>query len=114
MNITEFKTGLKQVADQLRGLTLQLTTINGTMPYKSLKQFGTGILSAEANGLNVEIKRAWIQDTNQVDEIAKPVTTFMELVELLSAGIVVGVGFETVAPIPASIDEYISSFGSLD
>lgn len=48
MKAAEFKTGLKKVSSQLKGLTLQFITPFGVTPFKSLNAFGNAILKEEA------------------------------------------------------------------
>ena len=50
MTATDFKTEIKDIKENLKGLTLQLVTRNGYRPYFNLKEFGNAVLEEEQKG----------------------------------------------------------------
>lgn len=108
MTTAEFKTEIKKISGQLKGLTLQFANRYSVTPYTSLKAFGLAVLNAEAEGLNVQLKKVWTA-TGLV-----PVNSFSELTEMLKAGIVTGIRVEAMTPVAGSFNQYVYDFGSLD
>ena len=50
MNAIEFKNGIKEIKESLKGLTLQLVHANGYRPYFNLRDFGFAVLDEEEKG----------------------------------------------------------------
>jgi hypothetical protein len=59
MKASEFKTGIKAIKENLRGLTLQLITKNSVTPYDSIREFGQAVLSEEEKGNAFSINQVW-------------------------------------------------------
>ena len=62
MKAIEFKNNIKQIKDQLRGLTIQMITKYSTVPHNSLRSFGNAILEQEKYGYDFNISQAWTND----------------------------------------------------
>jgi hypothetical protein len=106
--MSNFKTHLKAVSENLRGLTLQMVTANSTIPYKSLKEFGNAVLAEEKAGNEIKATRAW--SNNQTVNI----TSFDHLAELLSTTKVTAVQFVSFYT-PKSFTDYLTNnFGTTE
>ena len=88
MSPYEFKTGLKEIKENLKGLTLQLINAHSAKPYTSLNEFGNAILHEEANGNSFMINQVWVNDSVVI------VKSINQLQELLLNGNVSAVQFE--------------------
>lgn len=88
MNASEFKTALKEVKENLRGLTIQFCTKYSVRPYFSLNDFGQAVLAEEANGNDFRISRAWTK------EGSFQISSFEQFKEWFNAGKITGVTFE--------------------
>jgi hypothetical protein len=104
MKAAEFKTGIKQLKSNLRGLTLQLINSNSTRPYFTLNEFGTAILNEEKNGNSFTISQAW---TSQ--GIVK-ISSIKELAQLFVTNTITGIQFKAYNE-HQTTNEY---YGSLD
>jgi hypothetical protein len=107
MNATEFKIGLKEIKENLKGLTLQLVHANGYRPYFSLREFGFAILDEERKGNDFRINQVW------TNEGTVGVQSIKHLVELISSESVRAIQFESFWN-PKTKEEFIRSFGALD
>ena len=107
MNATDFKTEIKDIKENLRGLTLQLVTRNGYRPYFNLKEFGNAILEEEQKGNDFRINQVW---TKAGIVGAKSIKVLAELIKTES---VTAIQFESFFNYSTS-EEYIRSFGALD
>ena len=107
MNAIEFKTRLKEIKENLKGLTLELINSNGYRPYFNLKEFGFAILHEEKKGNDFRVNQVWtLEGTISVKSIK-------HLVELIKTNSVTGIQFESFYNCK-NTGEYIRSFGTLD
>lgn len=107
MTATEFKIGLKEIKENLKGLTLQLSNSNGYKPYKSLNEFGEAILAEEKKGNDFRVKKVW------TSEGTVGVKSINQLAELFKISNVTAIQFESFWN-PETTEEFIGSFGALD
>ncbi|MEQ3689964.1 MAG: hypothetical protein ABNG98_00455 [Flavobacterium sp.] len=107
MNASDFKNGIKEIKENLRGLTLQLVHANGYRPYNSLKEFGNAILNEEAKGNDFRVNQVW------TSEGVIGVKTLKNLIELIKTNSVTAIQFESYYEYKTN-EEFIRSFGSLD
>lgn len=107
MTATEFKLGLREIKENLKGLTLQLVTKNGYRPYFNLKEFGNAVLSEESKGNDFRINQVW---TNGGTVSVKSIKN---LAELIKNETVTAIQFESFYNIKTT-GEFIRSFGALD
>jgi len=107
MTATEFKNGIKEIKENLKGLTLQLVHANGYRPYFSLREFGFAILEEEKKGNDFRVNQVWtIEGTVGVKSIK-------HLVELIKTHSVTAIQFESFWN-PKTTEEFMRSFGALD
>lgn len=102
MNAQDFKTGLKQISSQLKGVTLQMVSGGNTTPHYTMASFGAAVLEAEANDEQLFITRAW------TSEGVVPVQTFEQLAALLRTGKVTGIGFKA-RYVATNLTDYINN-----
>jgi hypothetical protein len=107
MKATEFKYGIKDIKESLRGLTLQLVHSKGYRPYFNLKDFGNAILEEEKKGNDFRINQ--VSTTN--GEVG--VKSIKALAELIKTGTVTGIQFESFFN-HITQESFIRSFGALD
>lgn len=107
MTATEFKMGIKEIKESLRGLTLQLVHAKGYRPYFSLNEFGNAILEEEAKGNDFRINHIGTNNGNVRFESIKA------LAELIKTGTVNSIQFESFYSYKTTA-EYMRSFGALD
>lgn len=107
MTATDFKKELKEIKENLKGLTLQLVTKNGYRPYFNLKDFGNAILNEESKGNDFRINQIWtIGGTRSVKSIKN-------LAELIKTETVTAIQFESFYNYKTT-EGFIKSFGALD
>ena len=107
MRATEFKTEIKGIRENLRGLTLQLVHSNGYKPYFNLRDFGNAILEEEKKGNDFRINQVW---TKAGIVGAKSIKALAELIKTES---VTAIQFESFYN-QTSTEGFIRSFGALD
>lgn len=107
MTATDFKNGIKEIKENLRGLTLQLVHANGYRPYFNLREFGLAILDEEAKGNDFRVNQVW------TSEGVLGVKSLNHLVELIKTGKVSAIQFESYYKYKTK-EEFIRSFGALD
>lgn len=107
MKATEFKSEIKEIKENLKGLTLQLVTKNGYRPYFNLKEFGNAILEEENKGNDFRINQVW---TKAGIVGAKSIKA---LAELIKTETVTAIQFESFFNY-STTEKYIRSFGALD
>lgn len=107
MKATEFKSEIKNIKENLRGLTLQLVTRNGYRPYFNLKEFGNAILEEEQKGNDFRINQVW---TKAGIVGAKSIKA---LDELIKTETVTAIQFESFYNHKTN-EAFIRSFGALD
>jgi hypothetical protein len=107
MTATDFKLGLREIKENLKGLTLQLVTKNGYRPYFNLKDFGNAVLSEESKGNDFRINQVW---TNCGTVSVK---SLKNLVEVIKSNTVTGIQFESFYNYKTT-EGFIRSFGKLD
>lgn len=107
MTATEFKNGIKEIKENLRGLTLQLVHTNGYRPYFNLREFGNAILNEEAKGNDFRVNQVW------TSEGILGVKSIQHLAELIKTRKVTAIQFESYYEYKTK-EEFIRSFGSLD
>ncbi|MES2515193.1 MAG: hypothetical protein V4580_13665 [Bacteroidota bacterium] len=88
MNASEFKTGIKEIKENLKGLTLQLNNAYSTRPYKTLYEFGNAILNEEKKGNDFRINWVWTSAG------ILSVKSISHLSQLFSTEKITGVSFE--------------------
>ena len=108
MKASEFKSGLKELKNYLKGVTLSIQTKYSICPYRTLNAFGHEVLKQESFGKSFSIQSVW------TSEGIMSVDTFQDLLNLCKSSTVTGVRFN--AFVEEAYDEcsYIRSFGSLD
>jgi hypothetical protein len=107
MNATDFKNGIKEIKENLKGLTLQLIHANGYRPYFNLKDFGFAILDEEKKGNDFRVNQVW------TNEGTVGVKSIKHLVELITNETVTAIQFESFYN-HKSTEGFIRSFGALD
>lgn len=107
MTATDFKLELREIKENLKGLTLQLVTKNGYRPYFNLRDFGNAILEEEKKGNDFRINQVW---TKAGIVGAKSSNA---LVELIKTETVTGIQFESFYNYKTT-EGFIRSFGALD
>lgn len=107
MNSTEFKNGIKEIKENLRGLTLQLVHTKGYKPYFTLKEFGIAVLEEEKKGNDFRINQVW------TSEGTVGVKSLKQLVEVIKIKNVEAIQFESFYN-NETTEGYIRSFGALD
>jgi hypothetical protein len=107
MKATEFKSEIKEIKENLKGLTLQLVTKNGYRPYFNLKEFGNAILEEENKGNDFRINQVW---TKAGIVGAKSIKA---LAELIKTETVTAIQFESFFNY-STTEKFIRSFGALD
>jgi hypothetical protein len=88
MTAIEFKTAIKEIKENLRGLTIQFVTKHSVRPYNNLREFGEAILNEESFGHDFFVNRIWTV------EGSKNVSTISQLKELFKTEKITGVSFE--------------------
>ena len=108
MEATRFKTELKKIKENLRGITLSVQSKYSTLAFYKLADFGQEILKHEAYGKSFSIQQVWTNDG------IKSAKSFNELKKIFNKYDVTGVRFN--AFIEEVYDEcsFVRSFGSLD
>jgi hypothetical protein len=108
MEATRFKTELKKIKENLKGITLSVQSKYSTLAFYKLADFGQEILKHEGYGKSFSIQQVW------TNEGIKSVKSFTELKKLFKKYEVTGIRFS--AYIEEMYDEcsFIRSFGSLD
>ncbi|PWA07545.1 hypothetical protein [Flavobacterium laiguense] len=107
MKATEFKSEIKDIKENLKGLTLQLVTKNGYRPYFNLKEFGNAILEEENKGNDFRINQVWTKAGIVGAKSIKALT------ELIKTETVTAIQFESFFNY-STTEKYIRSFGALD
>ncbi len=107
MTATEFKNGIKEIKESIRGLTLQLVHANGYRPYFNLREFGNAILNEEVKGNDFKVNQVWTTDG------IVGVKSIQHLIELIKTTTVTAIQFESFYNYKTT-EEFIRSFGSLD
>lgn len=107
MTAIEFKNGLKEIKESLKGLTLQLVHANGYRPYFNLKEFGLAILDEEKKGNDFRINKVW------TSEGTVGIKSINHLVELIKTNTVTAIQFESFYNYKTT-EGFIRSFGALD
>lgn len=107
MTAIAFKTEIKDIKENLKGLTLQLVTRNGYRPYFNLKEFGNAILDEEQKGNDFRINQVWTQAGIVGAKSIKA------LAELIKTEAVTAIQFESFYN-QTSKEGFIRSFGALD
>ena len=100
MTASNFKTEIKEVSSQLRGLTLQLITTNGVTPYNSLNEFGNAILKEENKGNSISVTQVWTSAG------VVQVNSFEHLSELLNTSNIKAVQFRSFYA-PLDFSDYL-------
>ena len=108
MNASEFKSGLKEIKNYLKGVTLSIQSKYSTRPYQTLNAFGNEVLNQESFGKSFSIQCVW------TSEGIISIHTFQDLLNLFKSSTVTGIRFN--AFIEEDYDECacIRSFGRLD
>jgi hypothetical protein len=107
MIATDFKLELREIKENLKGLTLQLVTKNGYRPYFNLKEFGNAILNEESKGNDFRINQVWTKAG------IVGVKSIKALVELIKTETVTAIQFESFYNYQTT-EGFIRSFGALD
>ena len=109
MEATRFKTELKKIKENLKGITLSVQSKYSTIPFFNLMSFGMAILEEESRGKSFSIQRIWTKENGIMS--AK---NFAELKRIFKKYEVTGIRF--IAYVEEVFDEcsYIRSFGRLD
>lgn len=107
MKATEFKTQLKNIKADLKGMTLKLMTKTSGIPYHTLKAFGNAVLEQESYGQSFSISGVYTKDG------IVSANSFDKVMELINTGVVTGVLFNAFYQ-PKNRYDAMSRFGSLD
>jgi hypothetical protein len=107
MDAQEFKIKIKEIKENLRGITIQFVSKYSIKPLRTLKEFGEAILEQEKFGNSFCINQVW---TNNGIVIVK---SFKDFESMLKVGMVTGVRVVSYYE-PKNKCELIRSFGSLD
>ncbi len=87
MDASEFKKGIKEIKENLKGITIQFVTKYSVIPYHNLKAFGEAVLKQEAYGNDFYVSMVW------TPEGTKRVNTLSQLKELFTTETITGVSF---------------------
>jgi hypothetical protein len=108
MKATEFKTGLKALKANLKGITLQFITKGSVKPYSNLREFGNAVLVQESCGNDFYVNQAWT-----TSGIVK-VHTIAQLIRLFSEQTITAIQFESFYQ-PSDFSDYLkNSFGTTE
>jgi hypothetical protein len=107
MTATDFKNGISEIKENLRGLTLQLVHSSGYKPHFTLRDFGNSILEEEKKGNNFRVNQVWTS-TGVVG-----VKSLKSLAELIKTESVTAIQFESFYN-HTTTEGFIRSFGALD
>jgi len=107
MNATDFKNEIKEIKENLKGLTLQLVHASGYKPYFNLREFGFAILDEEIKGNDFRVNQVW------TNEGTIGVKSIKHLVELIKTNSVTAIQFESFCNYQTT-EGFIRSFGALD
>ena len=107
MKASEFKTNIKAIKNQLRGLTIQLITSNGSKPFRTLREFGNAVLEEESFGNGFNISKVWIGR-----EIVS-ISSFNHFLEVLKSESINAIQIFSYQHIENECG-FMRSFGSLD
>ena len=107
MKASEFKSNLKEIKNQLRGLTIQFIQPKSVAPHSTLKSFGNAILDAEQYFNSFTIGHVWTSNG-----LVYP-SNFSELKTLLKSAVVTGVSFST-QNIATDFADWMRMEGGLD
>lgn len=108
MKTTTFKAELKEVANYLKGKTIQLIQGDNSTPYKNLREFGFAVLNEEAAGRNLFVSRVWT-NTGSFN-----ISSFEQLTKYLKNEIVTAVTFSSKYVAVDHADYLRNSFGTND
>ena len=108
MKASEFKNGLKEIKNYLKGITLSIETKYSTCPFFTLNQFGHEILKQESFGKSFSIQSVW------TSEGIKSARTFQDLLNIFKSTKVSGIRFDAYKEDVYDECSYMRSFGSLD
>lgn len=89
MKATEFKSEIKKLKNQLKGITLQLINSNSAIPYNTLREFGNAVLNEESKGNSLAVSQVW------TNEGTLPVTSLSQLAQLFLNKTITGIQFRT-------------------
>ena len=106
MKASDFKSEIKKLKNNLRGLTLQLVTSNSVTPFNTPKSFGNMILQEEQKGSSFRISQVWTSEG-----IIK-ITSIKELTKLFVTNTITGIQFKSFFIEPTDCLKY--SIGRLD
>tara|TARA_B100000795_G_C22447197_1_gene304257 strand:+ start:67 stop:390 length:324 start_codon:yes stop_codon:yes gene_type:complete len=107
MTASEFKSTLKQIQNNLRGLTIQFRQPNSVTPFTSLREFGHSVLKTEATCNTYSINQVWTTDG------VKMVTSIKELIDLFKSTKIEAVAFSASYQ-AETLAEAIRMGGALD
>jgi hypothetical protein len=107
MKASQFKTELKSISTDLKGMTLKLMTKYSSIPYKSLKTFGNAILEQESYGNSFNV--TGVYTANGIVSVR----SFEMVMELIKSGVATGVLFRAFYQ-PVDRCEAMQLAGSLD
>jgi hypothetical protein len=107
MKAKEFKSNLKAIKNQLKGLTIQFIQPNSVAPHSTLMSFGNAILDAESYFNSFSIGHVWTENG-----LVYP-RSFNELKKLLKSAVVTGVSF-SARNVSSDFGESMRLAGGLD
>ena len=107
MTASEFKSTLKQIQNNLRGLTIQFRQPNSVTPHSTLRSFGEAVLNAEVTCNSYSINQVWTTDG------VKMVTSIKELIDLFKSTKIEAVAFSASYQ-AETLAEAIRMGGALD
>lgn len=87
MKASEFKPILKEIKENLRGITIQFVTEYSVRPYHTLREFGEAVLEQEKYGNGFSLKMVWTK------EGSNPISSWEQLKEYFKTGKVTCVTF---------------------
>jgi hypothetical protein len=109
MEATKFKTELKKIKENLKGITLSVQSKYSTLAFYKLNDFGQEILQQEAYGKSFSIQRIWTKNDGIM--FAK---NFTELKRIFKKYEVTGIRFSAYRDEVYDECSFIRSFGRLD
>lgn len=77
MTAFQFKLQLKNIKEDLKGLTIQFCSDGNVTPFKTLKEFGNAVLEAQNKNNDFHILRVWnngvVKSVSSFDQLKKEI-----------------------------------------
>ena len=87
MKASEFKTKVKEIKENLKGITIQFITEYSVHPFQSFREFGNAVLQQEKYGNGFSLRMVWTKEGSQ------SINSWEQLGEFFKTGKVTAVTF---------------------